>query len=66
MTGVVEKKYGSAQRFFLMISKGEIMGYKVIKISVVAFWQREIFDPKAVKYLNESKSLKIQSYICLC
>ena len=28
----------------------------VIKISVVAFWQREIFDLKVVKYLNESKS----------
>ena len=49
-----------------MISKGEIMGYKVIKISVLAFWQREIFDPKVVKYLNELKSLEIRSYICLC
>ena len=25
---------------------------------VVAFWQREIFDLKVVKYLDESKSLK--------
>ena len=37
-----------------------------IKISVVAFWQGEIFDLKVVKYLDESKSLKTQSYICLC
>ena len=26
-----------------------------MKINVVAFWQREIFDRKVVKYLNESK-----------
>ena len=38
----------------------------VIKISVVAFWQREIFDLKVVKYLDESNSLKTQSYICHC
>ena len=37
-----------------------------IKISVVAFWQGKIFDLKVVKYLDESKSLKTQSYICLC
>ena len=49
-----------------MIFKGEIMGYKVIKISDVAFWQREIFDPKVVKYLDETKSLKTKSYVCLC
>ena len=36
-----------------------------MKINVVAFWQREIFDRKVVKYLNESKSLKAQSFICL-
>ena len=29
-----------------------------MKINVAAFWQREIFDRKVVKYLNESKSLK--------
>ena len=33
-------------------------------ISVVAFWQREIFDFKVVKYLDESKSLKTQSELC--
>ena len=39
-----------------------------IKISVVAFWQGKIFDLKVVKYLHldESKSLKTQSFICLC
>ena len=36
----------------------------VIEISVVAFWQREIFDLKVVKYLDESKSLKTQSVCC--
>ena len=41
-----------------MIFRDEIMGYRVIKISVAAFWQREIFDFKVVKYLDESKSLK--------
>ena len=35
-------------------------------MSVVAYWQREIFDLKVVKSLDESKNLKTQSYICLC
>ena len=37
-----------------------------IKINVVAFWQGEIYDLKVVKYLDESKSLKTASFICLC
>ena len=37
----------------------------VIKISVVAFWQGEIFDLKVVKYLDESKSLKTVVYLPL-
>ena len=36
-----------------------------MKISVVAFWQREIFDLKVVKYLDELKSLKILVYLPL-
>ena len=32
-----------------------------IKISVLAFWQGEIFYLKVVKYLDESKSLKKHS-----
>ena len=37
-----------------------------IKISVVAFWQGEIISLKDVEYLDESKSLKTQSFVCLC
>ena len=36
-----------------------------MKISVVAFWQREIFDLKVVKYLDELKSLKTLVYLPL-
>ena len=51
-------KIRECPKIFLMIFRDEIMGYRVIKISVAAFWQREIFDFKVVKYLDESKSLK--------
>ena len=33
---------------------------------LVAFWQGERFDLKVVKHLVELKSLKTQSFICLC
>ena len=52
-----------------MIFRDEMMGYKGqlrLVLHVAAFWQREIFDLKVVKYLDESKSLKTLSYICLC
>ena len=32
----------------------------------VASWQGERFDLKVVKHLEELKSLKTQSFICLC
>ena len=52
------QNHGSAQRFFWMIFRDEMMDYKGgIKTSVSPFWQGEIFDLKVVRYLDESKSL---------
>ena len=80
MTGVVERNLSQSQILKGIQDKNTVMPkdffddfqrcndglLRVIKVSVVAFWQREIFDLKVVKYLDESKSLKTQLYICLC
>ena len=40
--------------------------WRGIKVSVATLWQGEIFDLKVFIYLDESNSLKTQSFICLC
>ena len=42
------------------------MDYKEELRLALWHWQGEIYDLKVVKYLDESKSLKTQSFICLC
>ena len=60
-----KQKNGSAERFFDDF-RDEMMDYKgKLRFSVLAFWQGEIFDLKAVKYLDESKSLQTHWVIYL-
>ena len=48
-----------------MVFKDEMMDYKEELRLALWHWQGEIYDLKVVKYLDESKSLKTQSFICL-
>ena len=66
LKGHPREKFGSSQIFFWWISEIRWWIIKGIKISVTPLWQGEIFDLKFVKYLDESKRLKTQSFICLC
>ena len=62
LKGIQEKNTVAPKDFFLLIFRDEIMGYKGESRLV----QGEIFDLKAVKYVDESKSLRTQSFLCLC
>ena len=59
-------KWPPRARFFYGFQRWNDGFWRGIKISVVALWQGEIFHLKDVKYSDESKSLKTQSFICLC
>ena len=67
LKGIQDKNTVVPKYFFLMVFRDKIMDYKgELNKILVASWQGERFDLKVVKHLDELKSLKTQSFICLC
>ena len=64
MTGVVERNLLQSQILRGIQDKNTVVPEDFL--DVLAFWQGEIFNLKVVKYLDDSKSLKTESFICLC
>ena len=57
ISGIGTKKMGVPKNVFDVVKKRKNGLQRDIKIIVVAFWQRKIFDLEIVKYLIFSKCL---------